>query len=207
VERRFDCSRAYPGPLRGTRQRPRRARRAANYSTQFQFVGDVVGLVHALGCERAVIAGHDLGAMVAHNAAISRPDMFRAVILLSVPYGMRHRGRGQADRSNAQAGTTGTTVLPNIFPDARSGREGVRRRSEAHAAHVPVLAFRLNTEGAQMALHVRRKREGAGRLRGSEATPGMAEAGRSGLLRQRILEDGVSRRVELVSRAGKRRRF
>jgi len=57
--------------------------------TQFQFVGDVVGLVHALGCEQAVIAGHDLGAMVAHNAAILRPDMFRAVILLSVPYGMR----------------------------------------------------------------------------------------------------------------------
>ena len=36
------------------------------------------------GREQAVIAGHDLGAMVAHNAAILRPDMFRAVILLSV---------------------------------------------------------------------------------------------------------------------------
>jgi pimeloyl-ACP methyl ester carboxylesterase len=57
--------------------------------TQFQLVGDVVGLVHALGYEQAVIAGHDLGAMVAHNAAILRPDMFRAVILLSVPYGER----------------------------------------------------------------------------------------------------------------------
>ena len=55
--------------------------------TQFQLVGDVVGLVHALGYEEAVIAGHDLGAMVAHNAAILRPDRFRAVILLSVPYG------------------------------------------------------------------------------------------------------------------------
>ena len=44
--------------------------------TQFQFVGDVVGLVDALGREEAVIAGHDLGAMVAHNAAILRPDMF-----------------------------------------------------------------------------------------------------------------------------------
>jgi pimeloyl-ACP methyl ester carboxylesterase len=38
--------------------------------TQFQLVGDVVGLVHALGYEHAVIAGHDLGAMVTHNAAI-----------------------------------------------------------------------------------------------------------------------------------------
>ncbi len=60
--------------------------------TQFQFVGDVVGLVRTLGYEQAVIAGHDLGAMVAHNAAILRPDMFRAVILLSVPYGARTEG-------------------------------------------------------------------------------------------------------------------
>ena len=60
--------------------------------THFQFVSDVVGLVHTLGYELAVIAGHDLGAMVAHNAAILRPDMFRAVILLSVPYGVRTEG-------------------------------------------------------------------------------------------------------------------
>jgi pimeloyl-ACP methyl ester carboxylesterase len=60
--------------------------------TQFQFVGDVAGLVRTLGYEQSVIAGHDLGAMVAHNAAILRPDMFRAVILLSVPYGARTEG-------------------------------------------------------------------------------------------------------------------
>jgi pimeloyl-ACP methyl ester carboxylesterase len=41
--------------------------------TQLQLVGDVVGLVHTLGYEQAVIAGHDLGAMVAHNAAIRGP--------------------------------------------------------------------------------------------------------------------------------------
>ena len=52
----------------------------------------MVGLVHALGYEQAVIAGHDLGAMVAHNAAILRPDMFRAVVLLSFPYGARTDG-------------------------------------------------------------------------------------------------------------------
>ena len=34
---------------------------------QFQLVGDVVGLVLTLGYKEAVIAGHDLGAMVAHN--------------------------------------------------------------------------------------------------------------------------------------------
>jgi pimeloyl-ACP methyl ester carboxylesterase len=60
--------------------------------TQLQFVGDMVGLVHALGYEQAVIAGHDWGAPVAYNAANLRPDMFRAVILLSVPFGVRGEG-------------------------------------------------------------------------------------------------------------------
>src|SRR5205823_6147295 len=75
--------------------------------TQLQFVGDVVGLVHALGSEQAVIAGHDWGAPVAYNAAILRPDMFRAVILLSVPYGARTEGAvkpTEAMRKRAPAG-------------------------------------------------------------------------------------------------------
>ena len=60
--------------------------------TQSQFVGDIVGLVHALGYEQAIIAGHDWGAPVAYNSANMRPDMFRAVILLSVPFGVRGEG-------------------------------------------------------------------------------------------------------------------
>jgi pimeloyl-ACP methyl ester carboxylesterase len=52
----------------------------------FQLTGDVVGLVHALGEESAVIAGHDWGALITQYAALLRPDMFRAVALLSVPY-------------------------------------------------------------------------------------------------------------------------
>ena len=53
--------------------------------TQFHLVGDIVGLVGALGENSAVIAGHDWGAPVAWNAALWRPDIFRAVIGLSVP--------------------------------------------------------------------------------------------------------------------------
>jgi pimeloyl-ACP methyl ester carboxylesterase len=52
-------------------------------------VGDIVGLVHALGEERAVIVGHDWGAPVAWHCALLRPDMFQAVGLLSVPYVQR----------------------------------------------------------------------------------------------------------------------
>ncbi len=57
--------------------------------SHLQIAGDMVGLVHALGYEHAVIAGHDHGSPAAWNAAILRPDMFRAVILLSVPYIIR----------------------------------------------------------------------------------------------------------------------
>ena len=51
---------------------------------------DIVGLVHALGEERAVIAGHDWGSPVAWYCALLRPDMFRRLILLSVPYLQRN---------------------------------------------------------------------------------------------------------------------
>ena len=49
-------------------------------------VGDIVGLVNSLGVESAVIVGHDWGAPVAWNSALLRPDIFRAIALLSVPY-------------------------------------------------------------------------------------------------------------------------
>lgn len=52
----------------------------------FQLTGDIVGLVNALGEDQAIIVGHDWGATVAWHCALLRPDMFRAVGLLSVPY-------------------------------------------------------------------------------------------------------------------------
>ena len=58
--------------------------------TLLHLVGDIVGVVRALGQSQAVIAGHDWGAPVAWHAALLRPDMFRAVIGLSVPF--RPRG-------------------------------------------------------------------------------------------------------------------
>ncbi|WP_222108256.1 alpha/beta fold hydrolase [Streptomyces sp. SAJ15] len=48
-------------------------------------VGDVIGLIHALGEERAVVVGHDWGAPVAWTTALLRPDVVRAVVGLSVP--------------------------------------------------------------------------------------------------------------------------
>src|SRR6201999_1329844 len=67
--------------------------------TLFHLVGDMVGILDALGEKTAVIVGHDWGAPVAWHAALLRPDRFRAVVGLSVPY----RPRG---------GVAPTTVMP-----------------------------------------------------------------------------------------------
>jgi len=58
--------------------------------TLLHLIGDMLGLLDALGVDQAVIAGHDWGAPVAWHAALLRPDRFRAVIGLSVPF--RPRG-------------------------------------------------------------------------------------------------------------------
>lgn len=67
--------------------------------TFFHLTGDLVGVLDALGEASAVIVGHDWGASVAWHAALVRPDRFRAVIALSVPF---------RPRSSAQP----TTVMP-----------------------------------------------------------------------------------------------
>ncbi|HWE47888.1 MAG TPA: alpha/beta hydrolase [Caulobacteraceae bacterium] len=56
-------------------------------------VGDMVDLVRALGETQAVIVGHDWGAPIAWHAALLRPDIFRAVAGLSVPFQARRPGR------------------------------------------------------------------------------------------------------------------
>jgi pimeloyl-ACP methyl ester carboxylesterase len=63
---------------------------AIDQYTIFHLVGDLVGVLDALKAETAVIVGHDWGATIAWQAARLRPDRFRAVACLSVPY--RPRG-------------------------------------------------------------------------------------------------------------------
>lgn len=54
-----------------------------------ELVNDCVGVVEALGEEQAVIVGHDWGSMIAWTCAWTRPDVFRAVVGMSVPFGGR----------------------------------------------------------------------------------------------------------------------
>ena len=54
--------------------------------TLFHLVGDMVGVLDALSAPEAVVVGHDWGAPVAWHCALLRPDRFRAVAGLSVPF-------------------------------------------------------------------------------------------------------------------------
>ena len=60
--------------------------------TVLHYVGDIVGLLDAFGVKQAVIAGHDVGAPVAWQAALLRPDRFRGVIALGPPFRPRAFG-------------------------------------------------------------------------------------------------------------------
>ncbi len=61
--------------------------------TLLHLVGDMVGVLDALAAPEAVVVGHDWGAPVAWHCALIRPDRFRAVAGLSVPFLPRGKTR------------------------------------------------------------------------------------------------------------------
>ncbi len=84
--------------------------------TPFQTVGDLVGLLDHFGLPDCVVVGHDFGANVAWNAAMMRPDRFRAVFGLSVPF-QRPGGTSFLDRLR-QAGRGDFYMFAQIRPEA-----------------------------------------------------------------------------------------
>ncbi|MFD0441346.1 alpha/beta fold hydrolase [Streptomyces chartreusis] len=54
-----------------------------------RLVEDCVGVVRALGESSAVVVGHDFGAPVAWTAAWTHPEIFRAVVGISLPFAAR----------------------------------------------------------------------------------------------------------------------
>ena len=111
--------------------------------TLLHLVGDMVGLVDALGEKTAVIAGHDWGAPVAWHAALLRPDCFRGVIGLSVPF----RPRGTVRPTHRHAADRGGGVLSALLPDAGSGRGRAAARRALHDAPARVLRLRRRRSG------------------------------------------------------------
>jgi pimeloyl-ACP methyl ester carboxylesterase len=86
---------------------------AIDQYTLLHLVGDMVGLVDALGAGEAIIAGHDWGAPVAWHAALLRPDRFRGVIGLSVPF----RPRGKLRPTTAMPQTDGEVWYQLYFQE------------------------------------------------------------------------------------------
>jgi pimeloyl-ACP methyl ester carboxylesterase len=72
---------------------------AVDQYTLLHLLGDVVGLLDALEAPDAVLVGHDWGANVAWQAGRLRPDRFRAIACLSIPY----RPRGPARPTSLMA--------------------------------------------------------------------------------------------------------
>ncbi|WP_428484842.1 alpha/beta fold hydrolase [Rhodopila sp.] len=111
---------------------------AIDQYTLLHLVGDMVGLLDALGAETAVIAGHDWGAPVAWHAALLRPDRFPAVIGLSVPY----RPRGVARP---------TTVMPRtddaVFYQLHFQTPGVAEAELEHDVGASIRSVLLSLSG------------------------------------------------------------
>ncbi len=82
--------------------------------TMLHLVGDMVELVRTLGETSAVIVGHDWGAPVAWNAAMLRPDLFRGVVGMSVPFSPR----GSEDPLSALERQGITTFYTQYFQTA-----------------------------------------------------------------------------------------
>lgn len=84
---------------------------AIDQYTMLHLAGDMVGVLDALGEATAVVIGHDWGAPVAWHCALLRPDRFRAVIGLSVPY----RPRGQLRPTSVMPRTSDSVFYQLYF--------------------------------------------------------------------------------------------
>jgi pimeloyl-ACP methyl ester carboxylesterase len=88
-------------------------------------IGDIVGLVDALGAKQAVIAGHEVGAAIAWQAALLRPDRFRAAIALSPPF--RSRGFGDLGPPTTLMPRTENAVFYQLFLQNPAAEAGLGR--------------------------------------------------------------------------------
>lgn len=82
----------------------------------FHTVGDLVGILDHFGLADCVVVGHDFGASVAWNAAMMRPDRFRAVFGMSVAF-QRLGGPSFLDRLR-EAGREDFYMFAQIQPEA-----------------------------------------------------------------------------------------
>jgi len=107
--------------------------------TLLHLVGDVVGLLDALGAQTAVIVGHDWGAPVAWYAALfaarslSRRDRFERAV---------HIPRQPVRPTSIMPRAEDTQFFSALLPIPRHRRVGVRARCPSDHSQLPLLGFR-----------------------------------------------------------------
>jgi pimeloyl-ACP methyl ester carboxylesterase len=99
---------------------------AIDQYTIFHLVGDLVGVLDALGAKTAVVVGHDVGASVAWQFAQMRPDRVRAVVGLSAPF----RPRGAARPTSVMPRTADAQFYQLYFQ--QPGPAEAEFESDAH---------------------------------------------------------------------------
>jgi pimeloyl-ACP methyl ester carboxylesterase len=140
---------------------------AIDQYTLFHLTGDMVGLLDALGVPTAVMVGHDWGATVAWHAALLRPDRFRAIVGLSVPF----RPRGAAPPTSMMPKTADAQFYQLYFQDPgvaeaefeRDPRATVRNMLYGGSGNAPRLA------GASAGFGIGMVPRGGGFMRGAPA--------------------------------------
>jgi pimeloyl-ACP methyl ester carboxylesterase len=130
--------------------------------TILHLVGDMVGLLDALEAPTAVIVGHDWGAPVAWHAALMRPDRFRAVVGLSVPF----RPRANAHPTSLMPRTADSQFYQLYFQEPGVAEAELERDPRAT---VRTMLYAVSGEGTGAGAGISMVPRSAGILQGVEA--------------------------------------
>jgi pimeloyl-ACP methyl ester carboxylesterase len=115
---------------------------AIDQYTLFHLIGDMVGIVDALGFKEAVIVGHDWGAPVAWHSALFRPDIFKAVAGLSVPF--RPRSDVRPTRAMPQ---TDNAIFYQLYFQEPGVAESELEKDVRHSLRTTLFGGSTSTEG------------------------------------------------------------
>jgi pimeloyl-ACP methyl ester carboxylesterase len=96
--------------------------RVDDYRSELR-AADIVGLLDTLGHERAYLAGHDFGGMVAWDLAIHHPERLRKVVIFNVSHPQTYRSPPPGDAARRTTGWFRTVFQLPWLPEllVRSG--------------------------------------------------------------------------------------
>jgi pimeloyl-ACP methyl ester carboxylesterase len=115
---------------------------AIDQYTLFHLTGDMVGVVDALGYDECVVIGHDWGAPVAWHSALFRPDKFRAVVGLSVPF----RPRGDVRPTSAMP-QTDSAIFYQLYFQNPGVAEAELEKDVRHSLRTTLFGGATSPEG------------------------------------------------------------